>query len=213
MQAMQCEALGIAGQDLAAGVKFLRHLYTEEGIPWVSMNLVDRQSNKTVFPPFRFFKRAGLSVAVLGLTDEQIRLEQPEEQKRYALLPWQETLPAILEQVREQADMIILLSSYPNAKNKELLASVPDIHILLASGHAVATTAPFVVGNTLLAQTSNQGKYLGVLQFEWTEEKTWQMQPKPNFNNRFVALGTALPEDPKIRELVEKTKEAGRTLR
>jgi 2',3'-cyclic-nucleotide 2'-phosphodiesterase (5'-nucleotidase family) len=210
MQAMNCGAVGIAAHDLATGVEFLRHLHRTEGFPWVSMNLVERQSKQPVFDPCRLFELEGLSVAVLGLTDETIRLA-PEEQEQYLLLPWQETLPALLEQVREQADILLLLSSYPIAKNREVLSSTQDIHILLASGHAVTTTAPFVIENTLLAQTSNQGKYLGVLHIQWTDAKQWQVQP--GFTNRFVALGTSLPEDPKVRDLVEKSKQAARALR
>jgi nitrate/TMAO reductase-like tetraheme cytochrome c subunit len=174
MQAMRCQAVGITAHDMAGGVGLLRQLQDTGQLTWLSMNLVDRQQNKPVFMPWLLTKTAGLSVAVLGLTNEKIL--SPPDQKNYALLPWEQTLPKALAHVRDKADMIILLSSCPDAVNKKIAAAHPEINLLLHSGAGAATAYPVMVNQTVFAQTGPRGKSLGLLRIVWTEAGTWDQQ-------------------------------------
>ncbi len=175
MQAMRCQAVGITAHDLAGGVDLLRQMQDAGQLNWLSINLVDRQQNKPVFMPWLLAKTAGLSVAVLGLTNESIQLA-PADQEKYALLPWEQTLPTALAQVRDKADMIILLSSCPEAVNKKIAEAHPEINLLLASGPGAATAYPVMVNQTVFAQTGPRGKSLGLLRIVWTEAKKWDQQ-------------------------------------
>ena len=175
MQAMRCQAVGIGSHDLTGGVELLRQLQDSGQLTWLSMNLVDKKGNKPVFTPWLLTKTAGLSVAVLGLTDEKIQLTLAD-QKNYALLSPEQTLPKVLAQVRDKADMIILLSSGPETVNKKIAETYPEINLLLRSGPGAATAYPVMVNQTVFAQTGPRGKTLGLLRIVWTEAGKWDQQ-------------------------------------
>lgn len=169
MQAMNCRAAGIAAHDLAGGVELLKKLQQESGLTWLSLNLVDTKSRKPVFAPSLTVAIAGLSVAVLGLTDEQA----VPAGSGYAVLPWQEVLPKAAAAAADKADMIILLSSAPYEVNKKIAETAPAIDLILASGHDAAMTHPVLSNDTLFAQTGARGKYLGMMRISWTEAGRW----------------------------------------
>jgi len=174
MQAMSCRALGIAAHDLAGGVAMLQQLQQERQLSWLSMNLVEAGSRRPVFPSWLLTEAAGLPVAVLGLTGGQGQLEAAPDKADYAVLPWQDVLPETLRQASGKAAMVILLSSYPDAVNREIAAAHPGLHLILASGAGAAASHPSLSGGTLFAQTGAQGKTLGLLRITWTEAGKWE---------------------------------------
>ncbi len=165
---MQVRAAGIAPRDLTAGVDFLRDLDRSHSLSWLSMNLVDRKTEQTVFAPFKIVTVGGIRIGLLGLTDVQARAGD-----RFRLLPWEDVLPGIVEQLAERTDMIILLSSYPESVNTRIARSQKNIHIILQAGHRAVNQSPKQVNNTLLCRTGARGKYQGMLRISWNREKTW----------------------------------------
>ncbi len=172
MQAMDCRATGIEAHDLAGGVELLRQFQEKGQLKWLSMNLVESKRKKAIFTPSALTETAGISVAILGLTDEKIPLSA-QEKTSYTLLPWEKTLPNALAQVKKKADMIILLSSYPYVVNKKIAEAYPEINLILSSGPAAATAYPFMVKETVFAQTGPRGKNLGLMRIVWTEAGQW----------------------------------------
>jgi hypothetical protein len=174
IQSMNCRAVGLEAHDLAGGVELLKKIQEEQKLTWLSMNLVYAKKKQLVFNPWLLTETAGLQVAVLGLTGGQMVLDSAPDKTGYTVLPWKETLPKALEQVKGKAEMIILLSSYPYEVNKEIAEAYPAVHLLLASGPAAAATYPFMVGDTLFAQTGARGKTLGMMRISWTEAEKWE---------------------------------------
>jgi hypothetical protein len=145
---------------------------------WLSINLVDSDKKQPIFAPYITTEIGGLKVAILGITDEQAEYDTATdtatEEGEYSILPWQDTLPQVVAEADKKADMIILLSNYPYQVNKEIAESVEGVHLILASGHAASSADPYKVKNTLIAQTKTRGKYLGMMQIDWTEAKQWR---------------------------------------
>ncbi len=209
MQTMNCRALGIAAHDLAGGVAFLKRLQQERQLAWLSMNLVEAGSRQPVFPSWLMTEIAGLPVAVLGLTGGPAMLDAAPDKADYAVLPWQDVLPETLKQAGGKAAMVILLSSYPDAVNKEIAAAYPGLHIVLASGPGAAASHPSLVGGTLFAQTGAQGKTFGLLRITWTEAGKWAAPQAAEenlcrFNARLIPLESSLPEDAAVREIIRR---------
>lgn len=172
MQAMNFAAIGTASQDLAAGLDFLGQQCQEFNLPCLSANLLDKTGKKP-FRPSIMTKIGETTVAVIGLTGGPAgnRPEQPTGEYRF--LSWQEALPDTLKQVKGHAEMIILLSSYPEPVNREIAGSFPDIHLIVQSGTFTANKAPQLVGNTLITQVAARGKYLGRIDIDWQPARPW----------------------------------------
>ncbi len=175
MQAMDCRAVGIAARDLAGGIELLKKTRDKQHLNWLSMNLVDSAARKPIFTPFITTRVGSTDIAILGLTDEQA--VRPGE-TAYTILPWQEILPKVVAEIGDRADMVILLSSYPEEVNKKIAETVSEIDLILESGHSPANRIPQQTGNALLAKVANQGKYVGMLRINWTEAGKWEDNSK-----------------------------------
>jgi 2',3'-cyclic-nucleotide 2'-phosphodiesterase (5'-nucleotidase family) len=214
MRAMDCRAMGVSAYDLSCGVDLLKEIQENYKINWLSINLVDPETKKPIFTPYLIAEIDDMKVAVLGLTDE--RAEQSAEAKKrgYTILHWQEVLPEVVAKLAKQVDMTILLSNYPYQVNKEIAEKVTGIHLILASGHTASSPDPYKIENTLIAQTGTRGKYLGTMRIDWTAAKIWKEtsranQPKTEkmcgFKNRFIALESSSPQEPKVQEIISAT--------
>ncbi|MHB8809897.1 MAG: UshA-like (seleno)protein [Desulfobulbaceae bacterium] len=172
MQTMHYGAIGIAAQDLAGGLEFLLRQGREHGLPLLSANLVDRAGKKP-FKPSITTRVGETPVAVIGLTGEPAGKKPDQTKEEYRLLSWQEVLPEMIKQVQDHAEMIILLSSYPEPVNREIAGRFPDIHLIIQSGTFSANKVPHLVGNTLLTQVAAKGKYLGRMDIDWNASRRW----------------------------------------
>ena len=179
MQTMNCRAVGIAGRDLAGGIELLKEIQERQELNWLSMNLVDDNSRQPLFSPSVNIQVGSLTIAVLGLTDERVG----KKDEGYSILPWSEVLPEAVATAEAGADMVILLSSYPDRENKEIARTIQGIDLILQSGHASSNLPPQREGETLLTRVGSRGKYLGLMRINWTGAKKWAQ----NFSDQIVA--------------------------
>ncbi len=169
---MGVSAFGIASQDLSLGIEYLKSLKKEFNFPWLSMNLVSKGDAKPLFSASLITEVNGVKLAILGLTGEESGRKNPQDQG-YRIIPWRDVLPETLREIKAQADMIILLSSYPPGVNKKIAEQYQDIHIIFQSGHGKKNVKPQNINNTLVLQTGSRGKYLGVMEIDWHKSSRW----------------------------------------
>jgi len=170
MQAMNCRAVGIAAQDLAGGINLLKEIQNKQKLNWLSMNLVDSTTKQTIFAPWVDTRISSINITILGVTDERAN---PGKNTGYTILPWQDVLPEVVAKVEIRADMIILLSSYPDNINKEIARTVQGIDLILESAHGSSNQNPHKVEDTLLARVGARGKYVGMMRINWTDAGQW----------------------------------------
>lgn len=173
MAAMGIDAVGLAPLDLSAGTDFLRKQAGAQ-LPWVSMNLVSNKSGEPFFAPYIIKKAGDLSVGILGLTGHLENMPNQTSVVDYQTIAWEETLAAALEQIKDQVDMVILLSSLPEHTNQKIAENFSDIHLIIMSGQSTNNKHPQLFGNTLIAQINSRGKHLGRLDVDWQPSRTWQ---------------------------------------
>ncbi len=170
VSAMGTRAVGIAPHDLAAGLPFLKQLAQENNLSFLSMNLYPNHGTTPVFKPYLLTRAGTLKIAILGLTGNPGNMVQD---RGFHIRPWQSTLPKTLQEVEKQTDMIILLSSESSRTNQKIAEKFNNIHILIQSGQGGGNQSPVNINNTLLCRTESRGKYMGFLQIDWNDSKTW----------------------------------------
>ncbi|MGI9536261.1 MAG: hypothetical protein ACR2PB_04265, partial [Desulfocapsaceae bacterium] len=154
------DAVGVGPKDLSGGLDLLQET-AEQGIPWTSANLYDRQGRR-VFEPFRSKRIDNLLIAIVGITDpvgvesEDFVIEEP--------IP---VLAELLPELEESFDLILLLATMQISNIVELVSQYPQIHIVIAGDNAKNNVAPFLTGTTIVTQTGNRGRYQGVLSVDW----------------------------------------------
>jgi 2',3'-cyclic-nucleotide 2'-phosphodiesterase (5'-nucleotidase family) len=171
---MSFAAVGVARQDLAAGLPFLLATQKKSNFPWLSANLLSRTERKPWFKPHTLITTGGMRIAVIGLT-----AQGPDslftEKDNAVIVPWEEVLPKELTQLRGRADMTILLSSFPAATNRKIAETHPELHLILQAGNSQGNIPPERVHNTLITQVEAQGKSVGILEVLWNaQSKRWE---------------------------------------
>ena len=170
MKKMGCQGVGIGPQDLAGGITLLKEIQHDTALPLLSLNLVDKTTKKLIFPPSVSRSVANMQITIVGLTDQSSPVG-PEAD--YAILPWQQLLADYIAGIESSSDMIILLSSYPNAVNQEIARTIPAISLILESGHCPANQSPRRTGNALICHTGPRGKQLGMMKISWNKSRQW----------------------------------------
>lgn len=180
MTKMGYDAIGIAPRDLAGGFGFLTGLDQEFTLPLISANLVGPGANTPSFTPFIIKKAGDISIGIIGLTgaaENRISTPGPEG---YQILEWRNILEDTLAMVRQKADMVILLSSYPEGINQQIAEGFDGIHLIIQSGHSTANKAPRLFNNTLITQIGSRGKYMGKMEISWNNSHRWQQNFPPH---------------------------------
>ena len=171
---MSFAAVGVARQDLAAGLPFLLAAQKKSNFPWLSANLLSRTERKPWFKPHTLITAGGMRIGVIGLT-----AQGPDslltEKDNAVIVPWEEVLPKEVAQLRGRADMTILLSSFSQAINRKIAEAHPEIHLILQGGNTQGNIPPERVNNTLITQVEAQGKSVGILEVHWNKQsKRWE---------------------------------------
>lgn len=174
MAKMGTDAVGLAPQDLAAGADFLLKQPVGGRLPWLSMNLVWKNSGELLFPPYLITPAGDLSIGILGITGELTNPPNQASTAPYQTIAWEKPLAAALEQIRDRTDMIILLSSLPEQTNRQIAERHPDIHLIIQSGRSTNNIHPQLSGNALITQVDSKGKHLGRLDIDWKTTRTWK---------------------------------------
>lgn len=168
--AMGYHAVGVAAQDMALGLDFLKAIAKDTSSPWLSANLYDKSASTPIFSPTTTVEIGHLRIGLIGLTgkaDAFLKEEDGAEVK-----PWQEVLPNIVTDLSTKTDMLVLLSNLTNAENKEI-AKLYEIHIIVQAGVSTENMTPSPTFNTLICQTGKQGKQIGIMKISWQASKLW----------------------------------------
>ncbi len=167
---MGYDAVGIAANDLAAGLPYLQTLSRQSRFPWLSANLVAASDHHPLFQASVTRRVGAITVGIIGLTDPAAL---PAGTAGATILPWQEVLPDLVGDLSSRCDLLILLSSLSPQENRAIASTLPTVHILCQTERGAANTMPEQIGNTLITNTGKQGKYLGRLCIDWRPSKRW----------------------------------------
>ncbi|MBW6519879.1 MAG: hypothetical protein K0A99_02560 [Desulfoarculaceae bacterium] len=181
---MKVDAVAVGPLDLASGLALLTSSQ-QQGFPWLSANLLDQQG-LPLFQPLYIKKIGKIKAGIIGLTGAVSPLPPG-----VTLADWRVVFPALIEKIRPQCDILILLSSLSPAENQEIARQFPSLHLILAAGRQSGNMIPQQVNNTLITQTAAQGKYQGILSIDWHKSGRWEQvkgEELTELRNRLGAL-------------------------
>ncbi len=153
--------------DLSLGVQELLKRSRQAQFPFLSANLIERQSKKPVFAPYRIKDAGEMKIGIFGLISNNFHLRQSTgDREKYFLA---EPLPVAGKTVSQLkakgCDVIICLAHMEENEQKILAQEVRGIHFILG-GHA-RTLRPETnqVNNTDILKAGTRGEYLGQVEF------------------------------------------------
>ena len=216
MSRLHYAAANVGERDLYVGMAHLQEWTRKTPLPLLSSNLVYQDSGDPVFlrtlvktfpagPPGGKKK---LRVGVMGLTrmNAGLAATAPDGRSIVTVDPVT-TAKSTVPELRKKSDLLVALVTLNLEESKELVSQVPGIDIVLGGFGAletsVATSQPPGGGPaTRILYIGNQGKKVAETRVLLAEAAAAPVQLVSNV----IALGTQVPDDPAIMDLVEKNR-------
>ncbi len=137
-----------------------------EGLPFAALgqNIFDAEWDEPaeLFPPYKFFERGGVKIAVIGQAFPYMPIANPGWMfPEYAFGIRDENMQAIVDEVRgEGAELVVLLSHNGFDVDKKMAGIVSGIDVILSGHTHDALPEPVLVGDTIIVASGSNGKFV-----------------------------------------------------
>ncbi|WP_077317733.1 bifunctional metallophosphatase/5'-nucleotidase [Virgibacillus proomii] len=183
------EGITISHDDLV-------HLYDEASFEVVCANLHSMNNEKPDWlnPSVVLTSVHGVKIGVIGLT--------APFNDYYQLLDWYvsppyEQLEQMIGKIKQQADIIVLLSHLGYSEDQEIAKRFPDIDVIIGGHTHHFLRKGEMVNNTLLTAAGKHCHFVGEVILTWDHE-----QGKLVHKEAYTTNITHLPKDPQTEEIL-----------
>jgi 5'-nucleotidase len=161
---MDYDAVAIGDDDLTLGKEFLLEISRKANFPFLCSNLLDEASGKTLFQTSLIKEIQGLRIGIFSLLSPDF-FTNPSDPRRKGLNIRSpiETAQAMVNTLKPDTDLIILLSHLGYAKDIELAQTVQGINIIVGGHTGINLPYPPAIKNTIILQTASRGMFGGRL--------------------------------------------------
>ena len=181
--------------------------------PVLLANAIDRTTKKPLGEAWRVERVGGVRVALFGLITREAAT-YPAAKEGVDILDEVATARRIVETLRSQADIVVLLSHAGEATDERLAAEVPGIDVIVGGhSHSRLPIGELVwhgdelkqndVNGTVIVQAFQWGGELGRLDllFEKDGSGAWRVS---RYRARLVPVTPDLPAEPMVAAVVDK---------
>jgi hypothetical protein len=165
MGMMDYDAIAVGEMDLAFGRPFLEEMAEKYDLPLISANVVDHKTKEPIFDPYVVREVDGVRVGFVGVISPERHIIAQVETKLDSKLeigdPTEYT-SKVLPEVREQADLVVLLS-HTGIETSEFLAEDLDVDVLVVGHYPAIQAQPKEIGGTLVAMAGSKSDRFGIL--------------------------------------------------
>ena len=142
--------------------------------PFLSANIFEKGSSKTLFPAYEMFEVQGNRIAVVGFTTEDtVKIGNPEYISDLEFKTPVEVAEKLIPKLNKKADLVIAVTHMGHYDNGNyggnapgdvtLARSVAGIDVIVGGHSQVPLFEPDVQNGTLILQAHEWGKYVGRL--------------------------------------------------
>ncbi len=168
---MGYDVVNVGEKDLMIGFKFLSDISQNAKFHFISANLVEKKTQRSVFKPYVIKEIADLKIGILGLIDEQFNLTLQERDPGLAILEPLSTLKSLTKVLRKNCDLIVVLSQLGESKDKRLARELGEIDLILGGGGEAKRAVMERVNKIPIYRLEPRGGYLGRIDFTLSDLK------------------------------------------
>ena len=155
-------AVNIGEKDLIMGLGFLDDIAKRAKFPFISANLIDKKSRKTVFRPFVTEEIAGIKIGIIGLMSHWVNELLKEKEPYLEILDPLAAAKPYVEELRKSCDLVIVLSQLGERGDRELVLKVQGIDIIVGGSRGKRIRYSRI-RETIIYRLEPRGGYLGKL--------------------------------------------------
>jgi hypothetical protein len=196
------DAAGMSEKELKYGRGWLLAQLKRSRLPMVCANVWDKQTKKTLVPPYLLVKKGTVTVGVFGLTSDKVDLG-PARDSLTLEDPAVVAARIVPEMRKKGATVIVLLSQLGKVESEDLVSGVDGIDVVIAGRNVPVLQKGRMIKNTVACYGGEKGQNMG--RTVVTLDAARHMQTGEN--DVFV-LGPEVPEKPEILQLVKSFNDA-----
>jgi 2',3'-cyclic-nucleotide 2'-phosphodiesterase (5'-nucleotidase family) len=179
----------------------------------VCANLRYRDTGEPLVPPYVITQVGELRVALFGLVITDTQNYRGARERVEVTNPF-EVARELVPQLRQQADVVILISHLGASDDERLAREVPGIDVIVG-GHSHTRLAeprfvewqqkaPVNLGGTVIVQAHQWGGELGRLDLLfWRDDETNRLEIV-GYKGQLIPITAAIPEDPDTKRTLER---------
>ncbi len=198
LEQMGVDAMAVGNHEVDFGQENLRKLGGMVHFPLLSANL-HADPALPVQPFARFDPPGGPRIAVLGLTTKElVTTTHPRNARGITMEDPMEVAAKLVPALDKEAELVIVLSHLGFAEDQTLAEQVPGIDLIVGGHNHFVFDQPKQVGDTLILQAGDRGRYLGRLDLVMEGD---HLRP---VSYRLLPVDEKIPESPEIAAKVAK---------
>jgi|LSQX01.2.fsa_nt_gb 2',3'-cyclic-nucleotide 2'-phosphodiesterase (5'-nucleotidase family) len=195
----------------------LRNLKSSK-FPWICANLVDEKTGKLFVEPYIIRQYGGVRIGFLGLITSLVNKDNYKGRKELGLIQIDpiEVAQKIVPEIRQKADILIVLSHLGYTLDQELAKAVPGIDVILG-GHShtrlprptmvkVAEPTAYSIGEVPIVQAYQWGSEMGKTRVVFRKNPDTGAYSLMSCHGELLWIGPETPEDPAIAAIVDRYK-------
>ncbi|GAB6188754.1 bifunctional metallophosphatase/5'-nucleotidase [Marinitoga arctica] len=207
----------LGNHEFNYGKNILNKAISEANFPFLSANIVDRDTGKPVYKPYMVFDYKGVKIGILGLTTKYIpHWEDPKNIRNLDFYDPVEVAKKYVKILREQEKVDVLIVGYHGGFERDLktgepteeltgenqayqlLTEVPGIDVLL-TGHQHRSLSG-VYNNVAISMPSSWGKKVGRIELTLdNSDGNWKVVAKKSE----LLDSKKVESDPEVLALVQ----------
>ena len=160
MNAMNFNAMVVGNHEFDFGQETLKKRIAEAHFPVLGANVEGFDSLK----PYIIKEISGVKVAILGVVTEDTPIStHPKNVSGLKFIPVRLSLQKYMDELRDKASIIIVLSHIGYANDRLLAEQVKNIDVIVGGHSHTKALSPVVINHTIVVQAWEHAKALGVL--------------------------------------------------
>jgi Cytochrome c554 and c-prime len=191
---MRYDALNIGNKEAELSLAQLQQLKKESPVSLISANLLEAKAGAPVFEPYKILHRGKYRVALLGVLDP--RLQGENLGTGLAIEKMEVTLEKILPELKQKADVIVLLAFTDEASLARLAQEFYELDMVLGGKVSQPSQKLDHENRSLILYTGNEGRALGVLKVRMSGKGKMS-----ELGHEIFLLHDKIPENESIRAL------------
>jgi hypothetical protein len=200
MSIMGYDAITLGDRELALEPKIVQELTDINRSPIVCSNL--RYNGENLWVRVKIIQQGDISVAILGVNESsKNRQDSNGLPSSWTVDEPEGTMTLLLDSLKNQVEVVILLSQLGFWDTLELLNRFPEIQIAIVGNEGRTVQSPIHYNSAIIVMPGNRGQYLGEL--DLTFDKQGHILSS---SGQLIPLTENIPDDPEISALVAEFK-------
>ena len=201
MNALSPDAM-TAHWEFTYGGDYVREVAESLPFPFLGANIFDAEWDEPAYESHTMIERGGKAIAVIGQAFPYLPIANPRwmfPELSFGIR--EQRLAEIVDEVRGEADLVVLLSHNGFDVDRKLASRVPGIDVILTGHTHDALPEPVKVGRTLLIASGSNGKFVSRLDLDVGRDGV------KDFGYRLIPVFSDVIEpDAEMAAMVEETR-------